>query len=203
MCTAFASSSTTRTCAIACWVWCTASTSPCRDASRTTSPFRASTAISRCIPRCSDPMACPSKCRFAPSKCIAWRSPALPRTGSTNPAATPSAVLSMTARASGSRAWCKFRKAAAPRSSWRASRSICFRTRSTCSRRRARFCACRPAPPPWTLPTPSTRMSAIAASRPKWIAAWCRCARRCAMDKPWKSSRRRAPSRIRPGPASW
>ncbi len=128
------------------WDWCTASTSPCRGASRTTSPYRASTAISRCTPRCSDPTACPSRCRSAPSKCIAWRSPASPRIGSTNPAATLSAASSTIARASGWRAWCRFRKAAAPRNSSRASRSTCSRTRSTCSRRREKYCACRAAP---------------------------------------------------------
>ena len=126
MCTDFASSSTTRTSAIACWAWCTASTSPCRGASRTTSPFRASTAISRCTPPCSGRTACPSRCRSAPSRCIAWRSPGSPRIGSTNPAATPSAAWNTTGRANGSRAWCRFRKAAARKSFSRASRSTCF-----------------------------------------------------------------------------
>ena len=148
MCTAFASSSTTPTPATASWVWCTASTSRCRGASRITSPFRASTAISPCTRRCSDRTACRSRCRSAPSRCTASPNPASPRTGSTNPAATPSAASSTTARANGSRAWCRSRRAAAPRNSSKASRSIFSRTRCTCSPRRARSCACRPARPP-------------------------------------------------------
>jgi guanosine-3',5'-bis(diphosphate) 3'-pyrophosphohydrolase len=68
--------------------WCTACTSPCPGASRTTSPFRASTAISRCTPRYSDRTACPSRSRSAPSKCIAWPSPASRPIGSTSRAAT-------------------------------------------------------------------------------------------------------------------
>jgi len=88
---------------------------------------------SRCTRHCSDPTASPSRCRSAPSKCIALRSPESPRIGSTNPAAIPSAASNTTARANGWRAWCRSKKAAAPRNSWRASKSICSRTRSTCS----------------------------------------------------------------------
>ena len=76
-CTAFASSSTASTPVIARWAWCIASTSPCPGASRTTSPFRASTAISRCTRPCSGRTACPSKCRSAPSKCTGSRSPGI------------------------------------------------------------------------------------------------------------------------------
>ena len=118
-------------------------------------------------------------------------------------AATPSAASNTIARASGWRAWCKFRRAAAPRNSSRASRSTCFRTRSTCSRPREKSCACRPARPRWISPTPSTPTSAIAASPPRWTGAWCRCARRCATVRPWKSSPPRAPRRIPPGRPSW
>ena len=57
-----------------------------------------------------------------------------------------------------------------PRSSSRPSRPICSRTRCTCSRRRARSCGCRAAPPPWTSRTRSIPMSAIGAWRPRSIA---------------------------------
>ena len=59
MCTAFASSSTASTPATARSGWCTASTSRCRDASRTTSPYRASTATSRCTRRLFGPNGVP------------------------------------------------------------------------------------------------------------------------------------------------
>ena len=47
---------------------CISSTSPCRDASRTTSPSRRSTATSRCTRSCSVRTACRSKCRSAPRR---------------------------------------------------------------------------------------------------------------------------------------
>jgi guanosine-3',5'-bis(diphosphate) 3'-pyrophosphohydrolase len=45
--------------------YCTACTSPSPAGSRTTSRFPKVTATSRCIPRCSDRSAHPSKCRYA------------------------------------------------------------------------------------------------------------------------------------------
>jgi guanosine-3',5'-bis(diphosphate) 3'-pyrophosphohydrolase len=88
-----------------------------------------------------------------------------------------SAASNTIARASGWRAWCRSKRAAAPRNSSRASRSICSPTRCTCSRPKGRSCACRPVPPRWISPMPSTPMWAIAASPPRSIGAWCRCAR--------------------------
>ena len=133
------------------------------------------------------------------STCTASPSRASPRTGNTNPAATPSAASSTIARANGSRAWCKFKRAAAPRNFSRASRSTCFRTRCTCSRRRARSCACRPARRRSTSPMRFIPTSATAASPPRSIGAWCLCARRCATARRSRSSPPRA---RRPNP-SW
>jgi hypothetical protein len=92
---------------------------------------------------CSGRTAYRSKSRSVPSRCTASPNPASPPTGNINPAARRSAASSTTVHANGSPASCKSRKAAAPRSFSRASRSTCFRTRSTYSRRRARSCACR------------------------------------------------------------
>ena len=58
-CSACASWSTRPTPATARWAWCTRRTSPCQGGSRTTSRFRASTATSRCTPRCSVPNGIP------------------------------------------------------------------------------------------------------------------------------------------------
>ena len=166
--TACASSSTPPTPATARSASCTACTSPCRAASRTTSRFRASTAISRCTRRCSVRTACRSRCRSAPTTCTGSPSPASPRTGNTRPGERRRRRLAAGARA---------RVAVEPgadaggrqlaRSSSRASRSTCSPTRCTCSRPRARSCACRAAPPWSTSPTPCTPTSAIAASPPR------------------------------------
>ncbi len=123
--TGCASSSTRSTPATARSAWCTASTSPCPGASRITSRSRASMAISRCTPRCSGPMACRSRCRSAPRTWIASPSPASRRTGSTR-TARARARRSRSARASGCRTWSRWRRAATPRNSSRASRSTCF-----------------------------------------------------------------------------
>ncbi len=61
--------------------------------------------------------------------------------------------------------------AAAPRNSSKASKSICFRTRCTCSRRRARSCACPAGRQSSISPTRCTPTSAIAASPPRSTAA--------------------------------
>ena len=50
------------------------------------------------------------------------------------------------------------------------------------------------APRPWISPTRSIPTSATAASRPRSTGAWCRCARRCATGRRWRSS----PPRARP-----
>src|SRR5438067_1534245 len=96
--------------------------------------------------------------------------PGSPRTGNTRPAAMPSPA-SRSAPASGCRTWCRFRRRAPPRSSWRASRSTCSPTRCTCSRPRARSCACPREPRSWISPTRSTPTSAIAASPPRSTGA--------------------------------
>ena len=113
------------------------------------------------------------------------------RTGSTRAARHRSGEPGR-ARASGCSSWSRSSRAATPRSSSRASRSICSPTRSTCSRRKARSSACRAARPASTSRTPCTPTSATAASRPRSIAASCRCARRCATARPSRSSPRRA-----------
>jgi hypothetical protein len=90
-----------------------ASSTPCGGpspaASRTSSPFPAPTAISRCTPRSSAKAATSSKCRFAPKRCTGLPKKESPPTGSTRPAtarsprATKSGSIGFASSSSGKR----------------------------------------------------------------------------------------------------
>jgi hypothetical protein len=77
----------------------------------------------------------------------------------------PRSACKVTVRANGCSSSSTSSRAATPRNSSKVFASTCFRTRFTCSRRKAKSAVCRAARPASTLPTPCTPMSAIAASR--------------------------------------
>jgi hypothetical protein len=104
--------------------------------------------------------ACPSRSRSAPKRWRPWPTTASRRTGCTR-ARTSQPRAATCAPASGCRACWRCSSAPAIRSSSsRASRSTCSPMRSMSSRPRAHHGAAATAPPPWTLPTRCTPMSA-------------------------------------------
>ena len=154
--TAITSSVTSTTCSI----WSPA-------ASRTISPRQSPTCIRACTRLSSASRASRSRCRSAPGRCTRRRNTALRRTGNTSRVSR----AAMKSSSSGSAACWKRSRTPMRRIISTPSRSICSTTRSLSSRRRARSCPCRPAPPPSTLPMPSIPASATPWSAPRSTTA--------------------------------
>ena len=152
----------------ACLASCTTCTSRSPASSRTIWRFPRRMAISHCIPACLDRMAYRSRSRFAPTRWNVSPIPELPRIGCIRKARKTAMKPHRRGRWNGSRVCWKCSSVPVVRwSSWKVSRSTCFRMKFMSSPRRGTLKNCHVVPRWWILPTPCIPISEI----PVWLRA--------------------------------